>query len=107
LAELLSTHALPSSNLKNFVDVSEGNRIGQHSVRINDRWRICFAWREGGPSCKPFNRAQHDSKGRLPARVGPPQPQNELFSTGVSGVIGQSQLTEKRDRGLTLLDPKT
>ena len=22
-------------------------RAGQHSVRINDRWRICFAWRNG------------------------------------------------------------
>jgi hypothetical protein len=24
-----------------------GNRKGQHSIRINDQWRICFAWREG------------------------------------------------------------
>jgi toxin HigB-1 len=24
-----------------------GDRIGQHSIRINDRWRICFEWREG------------------------------------------------------------
>jgi len=22
-------------------------RAGQHSIRINDRWRICFAWRNG------------------------------------------------------------
>ncbi|HQY92839.1 MAG: type II toxin-antitoxin system RelE/ParE family toxin [Caldilinea sp.] len=21
-----------------------GNRAGQHSIRINDQWRICFAW---------------------------------------------------------------
>ena len=26
----------------------KGNRKGQHSVRINDQWRICFAWRDGG-----------------------------------------------------------
>ena len=25
-----------------------GNRKGQHSIRINDQWRICFAWRDGG-----------------------------------------------------------
>ena len=25
-------------------------RAGQYSIRINDRWRICFLWREGGPS---------------------------------------------------------
>jgi proteic killer suppression protein len=24
-----------------------GNRIGQHSIRINDQWRVCFVWREG------------------------------------------------------------
>ncbi len=26
-----------------------GNRAGQHSIRINDRWRICFVWTELGP----------------------------------------------------------
>jgi len=24
-----------------------GNRKGQHSLRINDQWRICFKWRNG------------------------------------------------------------
>jgi len=24
-----------------------GNRNGQHSIRINDRWRICFRWNRG------------------------------------------------------------
>jgi proteic killer suppression protein len=24
-----------------------GDREGQHSIRINDEWRICFVWREG------------------------------------------------------------
>jgi toxin HigB-1 len=24
-----------------------GRRQGQHSIRINDQWRICFAWRDG------------------------------------------------------------
>lgn len=24
-----------------------GNRTGQHSIRINDQWRICFEWRGG------------------------------------------------------------
>ncbi len=24
-----------------------GNRTGQHSIRINDWWRICFVWRQG------------------------------------------------------------
>ena len=24
-----------------------GDRRGQHSIRINDQWRICFVWRDG------------------------------------------------------------
>jgi proteic killer suppression protein len=24
-----------------------GNRAGQHSIRVNDRWRLCFTWRDG------------------------------------------------------------
>ena len=24
-----------------------GDRMGQHSIRINDQWRICFEWRDG------------------------------------------------------------
>jgi len=25
-----------------------GNRRGQHSIRVDDQWRICFVWREAG-----------------------------------------------------------
>ena len=25
----------------------KGNRKGQHSIRVNDHWRICFVWHEG------------------------------------------------------------
>jgi toxin HigB-1 len=24
-----------------------GERAGQHSIRINDQWRVCFRWKEG------------------------------------------------------------
>jgi toxin HigB-1 len=24
-----------------------GDRSGQHSIRVNDRWRVCFRWRQG------------------------------------------------------------
>jgi proteic killer suppression protein len=24
-------------------------RLGQHSIRINDQWRVCFVWSESGP----------------------------------------------------------
>ena len=27
----------------------KGKWAGQWSIRINDRWRICFVWEEGGP----------------------------------------------------------
>ncbi|MDN6791507.1 MAG: type II toxin-antitoxin system RelE/ParE family toxin, partial [Acidipropionibacterium jensenii] len=28
--------------------VHDGDRRGQHSIRINAQWRLCFVWREGG-----------------------------------------------------------
>jgi proteic killer suppression protein len=24
-----------------------GNRAGQHSIRVNDQWRVCFRWLDG------------------------------------------------------------
>jgi proteic killer suppression protein len=35
---------LPPSNR---LEALKGDRKGQHSIRINDQWRICFVWREG------------------------------------------------------------
>ncbi|MGH8603589.1 MAG: type II toxin-antitoxin system RelE/ParE family toxin, partial [Gammaproteobacteria bacterium] len=32
----------------NRLEVLKGNRAGQYSIRINDRWRICFRWTEAG-----------------------------------------------------------
>ena len=31
----------------NRLDVLKGDRKGQHSIRINDKWRICFEWPNG------------------------------------------------------------
>jgi toxin HigB-1 len=31
----------------NRLEKLKGDREGQHSIRINDKWRICFVWREG------------------------------------------------------------
>ena len=31
----------------NRLEALKGNRKGQHSIRINDQWRICFKWRSG------------------------------------------------------------
>ena len=31
----------------NRLEALKGDRSGQHSIRINDRWRICFIWRDG------------------------------------------------------------
>ena len=31
----------------NRLEALRGDRAGQHSIRINDQWRICFAWRDG------------------------------------------------------------
>jgi proteic killer suppression protein len=32
----------------NHLEALKGNRAGQHSIRINAQWRICFRWRDGG-----------------------------------------------------------
>ncbi len=32
----------------NRLEALSGGRDGQYSIRINDQWRICFVWSEGG-----------------------------------------------------------
>jgi toxin HigB-1 len=32
----------------NRLEALSGNRKGQHSIRTNDQWRVCFIWRDGG-----------------------------------------------------------
>ena len=34
----------------NRLEQLSGDRTGQHSIRINDQWRICFTWTSAGPS---------------------------------------------------------
>ena len=36
--------------LSNHLEELKGNRAGQHSVRINRQWRICFVWTPQGPA---------------------------------------------------------
>jgi proteic killer suppression protein len=35
---------MPPSNR---LEVLKGNRAGQHSIRINDQWRVCFRFADG------------------------------------------------------------
>lgn len=32
----------------NRLEALKGNRAGQHSIRINDQWRLCFRWTASG-----------------------------------------------------------
>lgn len=34
----------------NHLEALQGDRAGQHSIRINAQWRICFVWKDGGPA---------------------------------------------------------
>lgn len=34
----------------NHLKVLSGDRAGQFSIRVNDQWRICFAWTTAGPA---------------------------------------------------------
>ena len=31
----------------NRLEALKGDRKGQHSIRVNDQWRICFKWKDG------------------------------------------------------------
>jgi proteic killer suppression protein len=31
----------------NQLELLKGDHAGTYSIRINDQWRVCFAWREG------------------------------------------------------------
>lgn len=43
-AEVLQDLRIPPSN---HLEKLRGTREGQHSIRINNQWRICFEWSEG------------------------------------------------------------
>lgn len=34
----------------NHLEALKGDRLGQHSIRINDQFRICFIWTPSGPA---------------------------------------------------------
>jgi proteic killer suppression protein len=43
-AESLQDLRVPPGNR---LEKLSGKRAGQHGIRINDQWRICFEWRDG------------------------------------------------------------
>ena len=43
-ASVLEDLRIPPANR---LEALKGQRKGQHSIRINDQWRICFRWLEG------------------------------------------------------------
>ena len=45
-AETLGDLRVPPGNR---LEALKGDRQGQHSIRINEQWRICFVWRSDGP----------------------------------------------------------
>jgi proteic killer suppression protein len=45
-ARVLTDLRIPPGNR---LEALKGGRLGQHSIRINDQWRICFVWSKEGP----------------------------------------------------------
>lgn len=43
-AQTLDDLRIPPANR---LETLHGDRTGQHSIRINDQWRICFFWNQG------------------------------------------------------------
>jgi proteic killer suppression protein len=46
-AETLADLRVPPGNR---LEPLRGDRAGQHSIRVNDQWRICFVWTAAGPT---------------------------------------------------------
>ena len=38
----------------NRLEALQGDRRGQHSIRVNDQWRLCFVWTDSGPADVEF-----------------------------------------------------
>lgn len=47
--EAASTLEFLASPPGNKLEALKGDRKGQHSIRVNDQWRICFRWTPDGP----------------------------------------------------------
>jgi toxin HigB-1 len=52
LRKLLQLHAATelavlASPPGNQLEALRGDRVGQHSIRVNQQWRICFVWKHG------------------------------------------------------------
>ena len=45
-SETLDDLRIPPDNR---LEALRGDRAGQHSIRINEKWRICFIWTPAGP----------------------------------------------------------
>lgn len=43
-ASVLDDLRVPPSH---HLEALQGDRLGQHSIRINDQWRVCFVWKDG------------------------------------------------------------
>jgi toxin HigB-1 len=43
-AEALEDLRVPPANR---LEKLKGDRAGQHSIRVNDQWRVCFRWKNG------------------------------------------------------------
>ena len=52
VAMLQAAHALDDLRVPpaNRLEALRGDREGQHSVRINGQWRVCFVWTDAGPA---------------------------------------------------------
>ena len=55
MIKLQLLHAAPSLAFLlvppgNRLEALKGDRKGQHSIRINDQWRLCFVWTDSGPA---------------------------------------------------------
>ena len=48
----------------NRLEALHGRRAGQHSIRVNDRFRLCFVWTSDGPTDVEFVDYHDEARGR-------------------------------------------
>ena len=87
----------------NHLEALSGDRNGQHSIRINDQWRICFVWNDGGAEAveieflKPMGISQY----RLAKEIHVPLRRVNEIVLGRRGISADTALRFARFFGTT------
>jgi len=92
----LDTLRIPPSN---HLEALKGNRTGQHSIRINKQWRICFRWQNGNTHDVDGAQRRWRSKSQITTKIHSTMTLNKLYEIAPPGRILREEFLE--DSGIT------